>query len=317
MARGRVVLKSICQSKKLAALPDDSHRLLYTWIISNLDYNGAYYADPAVVKGTVFTRLKHTENDIADMLNTLAAADLIRIYESGNDQFLYVPDFIDKHPKIDAREAKTSIPQPPIYAEKTELSTELSTGVNNQKPKTDEKEHKKDVKNTVNTDSVPTSENGYTETPGNLQENSVSNLIKSNLIKYNLIKVSGNNSPVDNLQKCPVFLDTDFFDYLEKSLSKTKGAVLTEKDKNDIARVIAGYCKNVSRKWFYNGCEKITHNACKKCIRTCVDRIAKEKDIKTIPGYLKKTLDHEVQAYGEDYFKAVQIQINRRGAANG
>ena len=71
MPQGRIVLKRICQSKKLADLKTDGARLLYTWLIPNMDINGCFSADPEVIKGQIFTRLRKSTRVIAGYLEDL------------------------------------------------------------------------------------------------------------------------------------------------------------------------------------------------------------------------------------------------------
>lgn len=113
MPQGRIILKSICQSKKLAMLNTDGARLLYTWLIPNLDVNGCFSGDPKVIKGQIFTRLRKTERVIAKHLEDLQSIGLIILYETNRDVYLCVPDFAEKQPSINPqREGKSNIPQP-------------------------------------------------------------------------------------------------------------------------------------------------------------------------------------------------------------
>jgi len=113
MPRGRIVLKRICESRKLAALKTDGARLLYTWLIPNVDSNGCFSGDPQVIKGKIFTRLRKSIKTIAGYLNELKEANIIILYESNGHIFLCIPDFAEKQPYINAdREAKTTIPPP-------------------------------------------------------------------------------------------------------------------------------------------------------------------------------------------------------------
>ena len=107
------MLKSICQSRKLAALKTDGARLLFTWLIPNLDINGCFSADADVIKGHIFTRLRKSSNAINDYLRDLESEGLIITYSSNNDVFLCVPDFANKQPNLNPnKEAKPTIPPP-------------------------------------------------------------------------------------------------------------------------------------------------------------------------------------------------------------
>lgn len=107
------MLKRICQSRKLAALKTDGARLLYTWLIPNVDVNGCFSADPQVLKGQIFTRLKKSTKTISGYLQDLERVWLIVLYEANDDQCLCIPDFADKQPYLNPdREAKIAIPSP-------------------------------------------------------------------------------------------------------------------------------------------------------------------------------------------------------------
>ena len=110
MPRGRILLKSISQSKKLPQLQTDSARLLYTWLLAHLDINGCFYGDVETVKSLVFTRLKKTEKQIEEWLEDLAFNKLIIRFQDNGDDYLFVPDFVDKQPHLRAdHEAKPLI----------------------------------------------------------------------------------------------------------------------------------------------------------------------------------------------------------------
>ena len=107
------MLKRICQSRKLAALKTDGARLLYTWLIPNVDINGCFSGDENVIKGQIFTRLRKSTKTINSYLVDLASVGLIVWYESDGDRFLKIPDFTDKQPSLRSdRESPSNIPQP-------------------------------------------------------------------------------------------------------------------------------------------------------------------------------------------------------------
>ena len=113
MPQGRIILKSISESKKVAALKTESARLLYTWLIPHLDVNGCFSGDPVVVNHKIFTRLHHTHKQVESYLSNMEQVGLIIQYEANGDQFLFVPDFQDKQPSLNPdREGKPSIPLP-------------------------------------------------------------------------------------------------------------------------------------------------------------------------------------------------------------
>lgn len=114
MPVGRIVLKSISDSKKLSKIKTDGARLLYTWLITHLDVNGCYSGDPQVINGKIFTRLNKSNKTVENYLLDLEGNNLIVRYEINGDIFLNVPDFVEKQPSLNpSKEGKTSIPLPP------------------------------------------------------------------------------------------------------------------------------------------------------------------------------------------------------------
>jgi uncharacterized phage protein (TIGR02220 family) len=113
MPAGRILLKSISESKKLAALKSDGARLLYTWLIPHVDVNGCFSGDPEVIKGQVFTRLKKSEREVELFLSDLQSVGLVIRYEADGDQFIFLPTFEEKQPYLNkSREAAPRIPVP-------------------------------------------------------------------------------------------------------------------------------------------------------------------------------------------------------------
>jgi len=113
MPAGRILLKSISESKKLSELDTDGARLLFTWLIPHVDVNGCFSGDPEVIKGQIFTRLNKSVEEIEDYLVDLQQRKLIVRYETNGDVFLYMPSFVDKQPQLNPeREGKPRIPTP-------------------------------------------------------------------------------------------------------------------------------------------------------------------------------------------------------------
>jgi len=114
MPVGRIILKSISDSKKLSKVKTDGARLLYTWLITHLDVNGCYSGDAQVINGKIFTRLNKSNKTVENYLCDLEENNLIIRYEINGDLFLNVPDFKEKQPSLNPeREGKTNIPLPP------------------------------------------------------------------------------------------------------------------------------------------------------------------------------------------------------------
>lgn len=107
------MLKAISESKKLANLTTDGARLLFTWLIPQVDVNGCFSGDPEVVQGKVFTRLGKTTQTVEKYLSELASAKLIVRYSANGDDFLCIPDFAYRQPNLRAdRESPSRIPLP-------------------------------------------------------------------------------------------------------------------------------------------------------------------------------------------------------------
>jgi hypothetical protein len=113
MPLGRILLKSISKSRKLATLKSDGARLLYTWLLPHLNINGCYEADPLLLRNHVFSRLDKSVEEISEYLNDMESVGLVIRYSANGDIFLYVPDFVEKQPNLrPEREGKTHIPKP-------------------------------------------------------------------------------------------------------------------------------------------------------------------------------------------------------------
>lgn len=127
MADGRMLKKIISESRRVAQLKSDTHRLLYTWALSHLDVEGRMPADPELFKGKVCPRLKHLScDDIQTALLDMAENELIILYESDGDKYLQFRKFHD-HNKVRAdKEGDSKIPDPYDESISTVLVPELS-----------------------------------------------------------------------------------------------------------------------------------------------------------------------------------------------
>lgn len=113
MPEGRMLKKRISDSKKLGKLKSDSARLLYTWILPHLDVEGRYSADPDLIKGHVFPKVKSmTYKKITNLLCELAEVGLIILYKHDGEFYLHLKNFHD-YQKIDPnKEARSKIEAP-------------------------------------------------------------------------------------------------------------------------------------------------------------------------------------------------------------
>ena len=81
MPEGRMIKRVISESKKLGRLPSDSSRLLYTWLIPWLDVEGRHSADPEIIKGHIFPKVRSmTIKKIERLLQELNDEKLIVLY---------------------------------------------------------------------------------------------------------------------------------------------------------------------------------------------------------------------------------------------
>ena len=114
MARGRMLNKTVCASRKFDGLPDDTCRLMATWIISQLDVQGVFYGDPAMVRSLVFPRRSDvTEEQITDYLKCMEQIGLIKLYEAKNDTWQWWPGFRDNQIGLRADRESPAFPSPP------------------------------------------------------------------------------------------------------------------------------------------------------------------------------------------------------------
>jgi hypothetical protein len=113
MAEGRMLKKVICESPRLAALKNDTHRLLYTWLIPHLDVEGRHSADARIVKSHVAPILDHiTHKIITSALVDMADNDLIVLYSLEGKDYLELQRFSKHQTLREGREKKSDIPPP-------------------------------------------------------------------------------------------------------------------------------------------------------------------------------------------------------------
>ena len=113
MPEGRMLKKAISDSKSLGRLKSDSARLFYTWLIPHLDVEGRYSADPDLIKGHIFPKVKSMKIEkIKRLLIELAEINLIILYRNSGEDFLQLNKFFN-HQKIRKdREGETKISAP-------------------------------------------------------------------------------------------------------------------------------------------------------------------------------------------------------------
>lgn len=132
MARGRMLNKSVCNSKRFQDLPDDTCRLFATWCISHLDIHGVFYANPTLVRSLVFPRRNDvTDTMVAGYLDAMKACGLIVRFESNGEPWQYWPGF--EHNQIGIRYDRESseFPIPPGWEPPKQLELVQTSGGQN------------------------------------------------------------------------------------------------------------------------------------------------------------------------------------------
>ena len=78
-----MVDREISDSRKIARLESDTHRMAYVFILAHVDREGRAEADPLLISGQVFSRLAHMDADtVQECLAALASVGLIELYEA-------------------------------------------------------------------------------------------------------------------------------------------------------------------------------------------------------------------------------------------
>jgi len=109
-----MINKKICGSVKFQNLPDDTCRLLATWIIANLDVQGVFYGDPAMVRSAIFPRRSDvTVDEVEIYLKALEDNGLMWRYEAKGDTWQVWPGFLEEQIGIRTDRESPEFPPPP------------------------------------------------------------------------------------------------------------------------------------------------------------------------------------------------------------
>lgn len=109
-----MVNNSISLSIKFNQLPDDTCRLLATWIISHLDKNGVFYGDSNTVKSLVLPfRSDITIERVETYLQAMERIGLITRFEENGLLWQWWPTFADNQVGLRPEREATSFPFPP------------------------------------------------------------------------------------------------------------------------------------------------------------------------------------------------------------
>lgn len=105
----RMLKESIRSSRSINALSDFQFRV-WAYLITYVDDYGRGSADPELLKGMVFPRMKRiSEHAIEDALVSLARAGCIHLYEVDGESYLCFPNW-GQHQRIQSRKSK--FPEP-------------------------------------------------------------------------------------------------------------------------------------------------------------------------------------------------------------
>jgi hypothetical protein len=105
--------RSISLSIKFHQLPDDTCRLLATWLIAYLDVNGVFYADPAVVRSLVMPRRTDiSSHQINSYLNAMSEIGLITLFEAQDQIWMHWPGFAENQAGLRQDRETTDLPKP-------------------------------------------------------------------------------------------------------------------------------------------------------------------------------------------------------------
>ena len=112
-----MISKAISLDSKVNALPDDTARLLWTWLIPHLDSEGRMYGDAQAIKSIVFPRRSISTAKVERILQQLEQKNLIIRYSVNGNTYLSAPNF-EKH-QLGIRKDRESPSQiPPITPDK-------------------------------------------------------------------------------------------------------------------------------------------------------------------------------------------------------
>lgn len=115
MARGRMLNQTVATDKKLNSLSIEAE-LLYIKTIPHLDRDGLILGDPMLLWAKVCPRRPELMGKVGDLIQEWIAADLVVIYDAGEEQILFFPGFAKNQANMRyEREPASTFPAPPGY----------------------------------------------------------------------------------------------------------------------------------------------------------------------------------------------------------
>lgn len=116
MARGRMLNKTVGASLQFHNLPDDTSRLLATWIIPHLDFDGVFHADPMMVRSAIFPRRADiTVEQVESYLDEMERQGLIHRFKARGDVWQWWPGFSRNQTGLRRDRESTTYPPPPTH----------------------------------------------------------------------------------------------------------------------------------------------------------------------------------------------------------
>lgn len=114
MAKGRFISRKVGRSRQLAALSNDTYRLMFLLMLPHADREGRLEADPELLNGVCFTRMDWTDEQVVAALQEMHEINLIFLYHVNENPFLFFPKFAEHQQGMRKdREAPSEIPAPP------------------------------------------------------------------------------------------------------------------------------------------------------------------------------------------------------------
>jgi hypothetical protein len=113
------LFRGVCTSEKLAALPDDSCRLLYALLLANADSWGRQDGRPAIVNAAAWPLLWRSVEETVRCLDALESVGLIQRHEREDGRpYLVIPDWEEKAGLVGRRSHRraSEYPDPPVAA---------------------------------------------------------------------------------------------------------------------------------------------------------------------------------------------------------
>jgi len=125
MPRGRFLSKTISLDEKVNSLPNDTARLLFTWLIPHLDCEGRLHGDAQTVKSIVFPRRSIQTRKVEEYLKKLEENGLIVRYSVNGNTYLVAPNF-EKH-QVGLQKSKEAQSQIPPFTPELLQSSSIIT----------------------------------------------------------------------------------------------------------------------------------------------------------------------------------------------